>query len=423
MNDGNHQNRQIDLRLWQHCAVFLLACALIVSRRPDAVFHAQFWAEDGRYFFADAYNVGWWAAIFRAYGGYFHALPRLGAAFALLVPFSLAPLVLNLIAIAAQALPVNLMLSARSSLWGSLRYRILLAAIYLALPNCNELFANITNSQCLLALSAFLLLVASTPRGPVGRLFDMSFLLLFGLSGPYCIFLLPIGFFLAWRRPDRWRWARFGALAASCLVQACGLLILSPNSRPHYDLGASPALFARILAGPVYLGTLLGGSGIGLYRDAGRFTFLVCVAVVGTAMIFCCFVTAALEMRLLLLFSSMVLAASLIAPTTRPHPGASIWQQLAGWGSIHYFFFPTLAFAWSLLWCFQSRAVVLKAVSTVLLCLMCFGIVRDWRQPAFQDLHFAEYARRFEAAPVGTVVTIPINPEGWEMRLVKRPPE
>jgi hypothetical protein len=112
MNDGNHQNRQIDLRLWQHCAVFLLACALIVSRRPDAVFHAQFWAEDGRYFFADAYNVGWWAAIFRAYGGYFHALPRLGAAFALLVPFSLAPLVLNLIAISAQALPVNLMLFA-----------------------------------------------------------------------------------------------------------------------------------------------------------------------------------------------------------------------------------------------------------------------------------------------------------------------
>jgi hypothetical protein len=35
------------------------------------------------------------------------------------------------------------------------------------------------------------------------------------------------------------------------------------------------------------------------------------------------------------------------------------------------------------------------------------------------DLHFADYVRSFEAAPPGTVVVIPINPEGWKMRLVK----
>ena len=39
-------------------AVFLFACAVVIARRPDAVFHAQFFAEDGRIWFADAYNLG-----------------------------------------------------------------------------------------------------------------------------------------------------------------------------------------------------------------------------------------------------------------------------------------------------------------------------------------------------------------------------
>jgi hypothetical protein len=53
---------------------------------------------------------------------------------------------------------------------------------------------------------------------------------------------------------------------------------------------------------------------------------------------------------------------------------------------------------------------------------MCLGIIRDWRHPAFKNMHFAEYAARFEAAPAGAVVTIPENPAGWTVRLVKRPP-
>jgi hypothetical protein len=53
---------------------------------------------------------------------------------------------------------------------------------------------------------------------------------------------------------------------------------------------------------------------------------------------------------------------------------------------------------------------------------MTFGIALDWRNSAFKDFHFEEYAKRLEAAPVGTALTIPENPEGWNMRLVKHPP-
>lgn len=65
---------------------------------------------------------------------------------------------------------------------------------------------------------------------------------------------------------------------------------------------------------------------------------------------------------------------------------------------------------------------MLKSVSAILLCLMCFGIIRDWAHPAYQDMHFAEYAKQVEIAPAGTVVTIPENQPGWNLQLVKRLP-
>src|SRR5208282_5718589 len=99
--------QQSDLRPWQHGAIFLLACAVIVWRRPDAFFHAQFYAEDGHVWFADAYNLGWWPALFHTFAGYFETLPRLVASLALLVPLALVPLFFNIIAIAFQTLPVN----------------------------------------------------------------------------------------------------------------------------------------------------------------------------------------------------------------------------------------------------------------------------------------------------------------------------
>jgi hypothetical protein len=430
---AKQQQQEMELSSWQHGAFFLLACAVLVSRRPDAIFHAQFWAEDGSVWFANAYNLGWWPALFRTYNGYLQILPSLAASLALLAPLSLAPLVLNLIAITVQALPVNLLLSSRSSVWGNLHVRASLAGMYLVLPSCRELSATISNSQWVLALCAFLLLVASTPRSSVGRLFDISVLLLCGLTGPFCIFLLPIALFLAWRHRDRWRWVAAGATAVLCLVEAWALLNEGFSSRPHYALGASPAWFTRILASQIYLGTLLGHNRLAapsrpllfagsLISPALLFILLLCVAIGGTAIVAICFVKSAVEMKLFLLLSTMLLAASLISPTAYPPAGVSVWEVLAVAGTTRYWFFPVLAFAWSLLWCFRSQPALLKVVSVCLLILMCFGILRDWRHPALLDLHFAEYVKRFEAAPVGTTVTIPVNPEGWDMRLVKRSP-
>lgn len=415
------QNARYVLRNWlPHAGVFALACVAVIARRPSSVFNAQFYAEDGRVFFQEAYNFGWWSALIRPYGGYFHAVPRLGAALALYVPLSFAPLVLNIIAIAGQALPVNLLLSNGSAQWGSLRYRCLLAATYLALPNLSELGTNITNVQCFLALSAFLLLAAATPRTHVGQTFDLLFLLLFGMSGPYCILLLPIAVSQAWKHRDRWKSMQAAVLAGTTVVEACSLLIFDHASRPRYALSAHSAVWLiRILGGQVYLGVLIGTNTLASMGGQGILLVLAVAAICCSALVAICAAKASEEMRLFLIFSLFVLTASLVSPMLPIRPGQSLWESMAGaWGS-HYWFFPNLAFAWTLVWCFHTRPAIVRIIAGYLLFFMTIAILRNFRQFALKDMNFQDHVKQFAAAPSGQKVCIPINPDDWSMWLIK----
>jgi hypothetical protein len=405
---------------WQHAAVFLAVCALLVARRPDAVSHPQFWAEDGRVWYAEAYNLGWWTALFRTWTGYFLTLPRLGAGLALLLPFLHAPLLLNLIAIAIQALPVNLMLSSRSADWGSLGTRALLAATYVALPSSPEIHANITNSQWPLAFSAFLLIVAHRPRGVAERVFDVALLLLSGSTGPFCFFLFPIASYIAYRDRARWRLVPVCIMAACSVVQAVALLFVSPTARAEWGaLGATPALLVRILSGNIFLGALIGANHLAIEPGAGFFVFLLLVAVGGSVFLVATFFRSPLNLRLFIILAYMMLAASLISPSSYAPPGTTRWQLVAGASAVRYWFLPTLAFVWSMITAFQSRGVVLKSIAAALIFLLCFGAALRWRRTPLQDFHFSQEAARFEAAPLGAEVVIPLNPEGWTMRLLK----
>jgi hypothetical protein len=410
---------ELEIRIWQHAVIFLAACAVLVSRRPDAIFHAQFFMEDGHVWFADAYNLGWWSALFRAQDGYYQTFPRLAAALALLAPLWLAPLVMNLVALAAQALPVSLLLSYRSSAWGSVRFRALLALTYLVLPNCREMNLIVTSSQWQLMLSVFLVLTAAPATGAAGRTLDLLVLALCGLTGPFCFFLLPIATFIAWRRGGRWRWIEAGELFALSLIQAWGLLVVDSSGRAHAALGASPVLFLRMLGGQVYLATLIGGNGLAAQSNHFVVAVLLCTAVACSALLAVCFARMGLEMRLFLVLTIMLLIASLISPAAYPPPGVSRWQMLASGQGIRYWYFPMIACTWSILWAARSRIKGFHVTAVVFLCLMCIGVLRDWRQPAMKDLHFTAFARGFQAAPAGTVAVIPENPGGWNIRLVK----
>ena len=173
------------------CAVAVTS-ALLVLRRPDAVFHAQFWAEDGVVWFADAYNHGALRALLLARDGYLQTLPRLACAIALWAPLVRAPLVTNLIALVIEALPPLFLVSSRMRSLGPLGLRCALALLMLFVPDASEVHAAITDAEFQMAVVACLVIIAEVPRSRAGRVFDVVILTLFSLTGPFCVLLFPV---------------------------------------------------------------------------------------------------------------------------------------------------------------------------------------------------------------------------------------
>jgi hypothetical protein len=214
-----------------HVIVFLSAFLLIFSRRPDAVLHAQFFAEDGQRWFADAYQQGWHCLLIPdEAGGYLHSVPRLSALLSLLFPFSRAPLVMNLCAILVQILPVGIFLSSRFSaipLWK----RLVASFVYLGLPNTYGINANATNLQWHLGLLACLVLLAEPARDLRCRIFDGIVLVLISVDSPIGLLLVPFAAVLWWIR-DRRTIVSLALLLPGAIIQG-SVVLMSQHGKQH----------------------------------------------------------------------------------------------------------------------------------------------------------------------------------------------
>jgi len=291
-----------------------------------------------------------------------------------------------------------------------------MAILYLALPNTMELDASIEEGQWHLALLACILVLACPPAARSWRIVDIAVILLSGLSGPFGVILLPIALVFWWFRRERWRLIVLATIGVSAIIQLSALLTTASATRSHATLGATPKLFIQLLAGQVYLAAILGESGVQIHR---RLIVLAAAAVSGTLMVTYCFLKARLEWKLLIAFCALVFAASLKSPMasfTVPQ-----WQALRGASGIRYWFFPMLGFVWALTWCATTSGnSFFRFAGAAGLLVMCVGITNDWRYPPSTDFHFQRYAQQFAYATPGTLVTIPIVPDGWTMRLHKK---
>jgi hypothetical protein len=164
----------------------------------------------------------------------------------------------------------------------------------------------------------------------------------------------------------------------------------------------------------VYAGALIGRNG---YAHWKPMTFLLPVAFAGSALLVYSFLRAGLERKLLLVFCFSLFAASLWHPlASRP---TAVWQLFLDSRGMRYWFFPMLGFVWSLVWS-ATEPGRQRPVFALVLLLAVRGVIFDWRQLSPPNLDFPSWARKFEAAPQGTLVEIPTLPEGWILRLTKR---
>src|SRR3954452_506421 len=352
--------------------IFFIAAIAVISRRPDAVFNPQFFAEDGNVWFADAYNDGWARALAITHTGYFQTLPRLGAALALAVPLQYAPLVMNLVGLVLQVAPAVFLLSVRSEHWAPLRSRVLMALAYVALPNTSELNASITEAQWHLALLACLVVLSSPPESRRGVAFDVAVLGLCGLTGPFCILLFPPAFIVWWRERTRWRLTASILLGSAAFVQSISLLSSAAHTRASMPLGASFNLLCRILVSQIFLAPLFGMNSAFRRSD----TYVYSLTAVGVGVLLYCCVRARLEWKLFIVFSFLVFAGSMMTPQASYDQPQ--WVALAGaWGT-RYWFFPVLAFVWCLLWYGGiGRNRLLKIVGVFALLIMCTRVPRN----------------------------------------------
>jgi hypothetical protein len=415
-----------------HLGIFVIAFVIVCSRRPDVILNPQFYAEDGAYWFAQAYQFGWHSLLITQ-SSYLHTLTRIVALLTLLFPFSYAPLIMNLSAITVQILPVNVLLSSRFADIG-LRTRLLASFLYLALPNSFETSGNITNLFWRLTISAFLLLIVREPDTLAWKIFDATVLVLTSIDGPIGILLVPVAAALWWTRRRKWQTATLWLLAPGALLQAItGLVHLQSRQPPHLNLaghvvvngGPNGATFGRlisILGGQIFFSSVLGlAVQRWVARGPGTFVLDAVAAALGLGLLFYALRAGPLELKLGILFALGVLTLSLWHPLVgTADRGQWDWLCIPGFGN-RYFFLPMLAFLAALLWLAThpaSRREV-RYLAIALLLLLPVGICEDWSYGRFIDFHFQKYAERFESAPSGSKVTIPINPD-WRMELTKR---
>jgi len=179
----------------QYVKFFLIATLfvlIVILRRVDVVTYPQFYAEDGVFWFSEAYQAkNPIDPFFVPKQKYFQTVSRVGGYLGNLIEIGQAPLVFNLFAIAFQILPAMFFLSSRfRELISKFYLRFLIGLGYLLILGAGETHANLTNVQWRLALLMFLIIIAPESKKIGWKIFDSVMLLLAGLSGPFVFFCL-----------------------------------------------------------------------------------------------------------------------------------------------------------------------------------------------------------------------------------------
>jgi hypothetical protein len=401
--------------------MFAIAVGLIIWRRPDAVTYPQFWAEDGKFWFAGAYNSGL-SALLVSEQGYLQTLPRLVAVPGAGLSIQHAALLFNLVGISTQAAPAAFFMSRRfEHVVPRLELRGLIGLVYVLIPSY-ELNATITNAQWHLAILAILVLIAAPATRRGWHLFDISVLTLSGLTGPFAALLLPVVLLRMWLVPAARRWYGWLSTVLSITLLVQGWAVLHGHRDTIAPLGPTLRNITFIITDRVVLAGLFAEEGHSHVFTQGSVRLLVAVliAVVAAAVVGFLLLRASSPVRLFVGFCFAVTAVSLLSPLATG--GTSAWDVLANGGSgERYFLTAELAWMVCVIWAVSRlRHVALRAlIAAPLAVAFISGLLASWSYPLYVDDHPAAYTQELRNASVGTHVVVPLNP-GWTMELIRR---
>ncbi len=379
--------------------VGLISGFVLFVRKPDSLVNPQLWAEDGVIFFQQQLELGL-GAIFTPYNGYLHLAPRLVAAFAdRLFPYCWVPAVYNYLCL---LITIGVAVSVYSNRL-SISHRPLLALSLVFVPHFeNEVFLNITNLQWILCP---LLLVTLFKTAPSGNFFrkglsvasDFLLLLLCGLSGPFLLLLSPFFVGRALIKRDSYSVVLAGVVFIITLVQLSFI-----HSQPPEIQGEGPDLEVLLeLIGKRFLGELF----LGVTISAGLPSFIWVLLLP----LFCVYFWKILQARH---WRSMVCLSFGVILFL-----AVLYKFKNDWGILlpssngpRYFFLPYLMTIWSII-LLQEKIKISGWIA--LLFILIASLTSGFRSDPLPDKAWHNYCERIGEEPL----VVPINPEGWKIRI------
>lgn len=388
-------------------AICLMA---LIWRRPDAFTMPWFYAEEGRDFLAQAYHEGW-ASCFNRTNGYFHLFPRLTASLGLSIGIPLAMLPwLNLAGL--LILYATLWRYAWTRFPAGRAARFVAVVTTVLVPLGNEIWMNMTNAQWPMALLIVLILFGRPAANRRWWAADALVCLLAAFTGPLALVLAPLALWRVWK--DRSRIAAggltatapfliilFGAAASAASLALHGSVERTDGAFEPFDPGFIQAAFFQLwfpLLGkgvhetPVWMHGLLVVLALAILAQVGRRR--------SGAFTLAAFAAAA-SLFLVVLVSY------------RGEPGF-LSPYYAG---IRNFYLPAVLITWAVI-----AAVDWGRRGMVPL----FGALCAWwavQTVVFVGpLRFRDEPAAIDPSPLmqGQAVEVPIDPQGWTMRLEPR---
>jgi hypothetical protein len=397
--------------------VTLAVCAVILAaRRPTEIRNPQFWAEDGRIFYTEAFTLGARAFV-RSYGGYLHTLHRLVAAASRWADPAWAPAIF-----VSAAFLLTLYVAARTQSGRfPLAPHVGYALAVVLVPDTFEVLLFLVNVHCVTAAGLLLVLVSRDPRRWWQHAHDAAAVLLFGLTGPYSVLFAPLFLWRAFRRRTR------ASAALAVLVIGCGLtqgtLIRLHEKGKLADegaaaMGSGEVQPRKLLAVP---GMRIAGSLFAGYRVPADYplpveTALGIGAIAGVAFLSLRKGPARTErvwlgIAFLLVLGSALYRCRLVLP--------DLCHAVYG---ARYFYLPQLIVLWLLVaLAAEGRRWMSRSAGELLLWMLAVNLPR-LREPGLPDMRWGDYAPFIRA---GRAVEIPTNPGGvepWVVRLPARKP-
>jgi hypothetical protein len=402
--------------------VFCFIFMLMAARRPDVIFNAQPWAEDGRVWIKGIYETGFLNSLFKPQDGYFQTIPRLTYGIAMAFGLGKAPLVSNVISISIRIFFLLFILSRRFS-FIDIKYRVAAVIYFILMPNVAEGFVNITNVHWYLSMYLLAVIIAMPPITQTSKIHDFLVLLLSGLSGPFVVFLAPCLIIKRFYERGGFIGALKGinsfdiAMAACSLIQIFSILTAGGGPRSPAPLGASFDLFTHIITAKLFFGTFFDNTFS--FEFTKNHLLRTSIFILLSVTILYNFVTSGWRFRAISIFPIIMIGFALAKPMVSVTEAQ--WPPILTPGvGERYFFITNFCFFLFVLFLIDKLSIYKNIVLMLFLASLTPFLLISFNIPALPNVGYKDDVAKFNNAAIGESINIRITPPGWSIDLIKK---